>query len=60
MKKTVSFNVQPLEEIHFNSRDVSDETQSEGGGSEGMEKGVVGKYPASCAFDGVEYIIVQF
>ncbi len=44
VEKTVSFNVQPLEEIHFNSSDVSDETQSEGGGSEGSGEGSGGKY----------------
>ena len=44
VEKTVSFNVQPPEEIHFNSSDVSDETQSEGGGSESNVEGSGGKY----------------
>lgn len=44
MEKTVSFNVHPPEEIHFNSSDVSDETQSEGGGSEGNVEGSGGNY----------------
>ena len=42
VEKTVSFNVQPPEEIHFNSSDFSDEIQSDGGGSEGNGEGRMG------------------
>ena len=39
VEKTVSFNLQPPEELHFNSSDISDETHSDGAGSEGNGEG---------------------